>query len=71
MSKLERLGERMLARLVPKATAHAAVSWIELCYCKCGIDAPGDTPRCTRVNRICYSDSGCSNCYHTNQCCGC
>jgi hypothetical protein len=68
MSTLVRLGDRMLARLVPKITARAEVSWTEICYCRCGIDRASSTPVCYKYIRRCYSDSGCSSCFKSGRC---
>lgn len=53
---LGRLGDQLLERLVPKATAKADASWIEVCYCR-------NLKRYKRECHVVGGTTGCTSCY--------
>lgn len=69
------LGDRLLARLVPKTAAAACdgaqlqAEWFEPCYCA----DPGTAYRCQWIGKICGTCGGvtyCSGCeYVSGRCC--
>jgi hypothetical protein len=48
-----KLGDRLLERLAPKATAKADTTWYEYCYC---------TSDWRAIHRICHAVGGTSSC---------